>query len=294
MENKCVGVIGASSFVGLHLLNTLTQSGWRVVAFSRHAKQNIESNLEWRCISTLTNSSHSPTEVEEEIIPIWICAAPIWVLPDYFDLLKSHGAKRVLALSSTSRFTKGDSSDLAEQAVANRLIDAEARLQSWAEESGIEWIIMRPTLIYGLGKDKNVVEIMCLIRRWGFFPILGEGRGLRQPIHVEDVAKVCQAVIASTGKKNRAYNISGGETLSYKEMVKRIFMALDKKPRFVHLPRWSFRLALLLLHFIPRFRNWSVAMVDRMDRDLVFDHKDATAELGFSPRPFQLENRDLP
>jgi len=148
-------------------------------------------------------------------------------------------------------------------------------------------------LIYGLGKDKNVVEIIRLIRRWGFFPILGEGRGLRQPVHVLDVAKTCQALISAKHIMNRAYNISGGEVLSYKEMVKRIFSALDKPKRIVFLPRWSFRLALFGLRFLPRFRDWSIAMVDRMDGDMVFDHKAATAEFGFSPRPFFLESRDL-
>jgi len=73
-------------------------------------------------------------------------------------------------------------------------------------------------------------------------------------------------------------------------MMKQIFIALNKKQRIVYLPRWRFRLGLCLL---PRFRNW-FAMVDRMDRDLAFDHIDATVELGFSPRYFQFESRDLP
>lgn len=79
-----------------------------------------------------------------------------------------------------------------------------------------------------------------------------------------------------------------------KEMVKRIFIMVGNKPRLVHLPRWCLKLAILGLHFLPRFLNWSATMADRMERDLVFEHKDATAELGFAPRPFQLEHRDLP
>lgn len=283
-------MLGASSLVGLHTLPMLAQSGWSVIAFSRVAKVSDDANIEWR---HLTTSFFSPDK-DDSKISVWICAAPIWVLPGYFDLLKAYGVKRVVAISSTSRFTKKDSTDVAEQDVVQRLIDGEVVLQNWAEDNGIDWCVIRPTMIYGLGQDKNIAEIIRLIRRWGFFPMLGEGRGLRQPIRVEDVAKVCQAVIETTEKQNKAYNISGGETLSYKEMVKRIFVFLDKKPRFVHLPRWSFRLALLGLRLLPRFRNWSVAMADRMDRDLVFEHKDATAELGFAPCPFQLENRDLP
>ena len=289
MQDSDVGVIGASSFIGLQLLSTLTQSGWCVVAFTRQSKKSDSDGVEWRCISSLDNTSD--LDDKERSIPVWICTAPIWVLPDYFSLLESYGVKRVVAFSSTSRFTKGDSSDPAEQAVARRLIENETRLQHWAEEKGIDWIIVRPTLVYGMGKDKNVVEIMRLIRRWGFFPILGAGRGLRQPVHVEDVAVACQAILESANK-NRVYTLSGGETLSYKEMVKRTFMALGKPPRFIHVPRWGFRLALIGLRRFSRFQHWSVAMAERMDRDLVFDHQDATVELGFSPRPFLLEKRD--
>ena len=292
-NNMRVGVIGASSLVGESLLPLLVNSGYGVVAFSRQPHTNDAIGIEWRRLNSVCPHP-SPLPEGEGIIPVWICAAPIWVLPDYFDFLKESGVKRIVTVSSTSRFTKDNSSDVAEQAVARKLLDGEAALQNWAEDNDIDWCVIRPTMIYGLGKDKNIAEIIRLIRRWGFFPMLGEGRGLRQPIHVKDVANVCLAAVESTAKLNRAYNISGGETLSYKEMVKRIFIALDKKPRFVHLPRWSFRLALLGLRLLPRFRSWSVAMADRMDRDLVFEHKDATAELGFSPRSFLLEERDIP
>jgi nucleoside-diphosphate-sugar epimerase len=149
-------------------------------------------------------------------------------------------------------------------------------------------------MIYGLGTDKNVAEITRLIRRWGFFPLLGRGDGLRQPVHVEDLAQACVAAMDSPAGKNRAYDVSGTETLSYREMVKRIFVALDKRPRIVVLPRWCFRCALLGLRLIPRFRSWSIAMVDRMARDMVFDHSDARDAFGFDPRPFGLNSIDLP
>jgi nucleoside-diphosphate-sugar epimerase len=258
------------------------------MAFSRQAHKQTNEHVEWRQLG-LDSSTHNIDSISN-----WICAAPIWVLPDYFDLLEASGAKRVVALSSTSRFTKGDSADPAEQAVAQRLIDSEARLQSWAETRGVEWIIVRPTLIYGLGKDKNVAEIACFISRWGFFPILGKGNGLRQPVHVEDVAQACLAAMTVPVAGNRAYDVSGAETLTFKEMVNRIFLALHKKPRFILLPRWCFRVALLGLRLIPRFQHWSIAMADRMNRNMVFDHNNAKSALEFSPRPFILSAKDLP
>jgi len=279
-----VGVLGASSLVGGCALPLLRDAGWQVVAFSRAAVEG-GLGLVWRQLPC--------TESIEEI-QFWICVAPIWVLPDYFALLEASGARRVVALSSTSRYTKVGSGDGAEVAIAAKLADAEARVQAWAEARGIEWVVLRPTLIYGLGRDKNITEIARFVRRFGFFPVFGKAQGLRQPIHAADVAAVCVAALQAPGAANRAYNISGGETLSYRDMVVRLFIALGKRPRLLTVPLWAFRLAVAVLRRVPRYRLWSTAMAERMNQDLVFDHSEAVRDLGFKPRGFALKAEDVP
>lgn len=282
MTDRRVGVLGASSLVGGCVLPLLRDAGWQVEAFSRSAGES-GFGVAWRRL---------PCGEGVEAVPYWICVAPIWVLPDYFALLEASGARRVVVLSSTSRFTKVGSGDTAENVVAAKLIDSEARVQAWAESRGIEWVILRPTLIYGLGRDKNISEIARFIRRFGFFPLLGKANGLRQPIHAEDVAAACVSALQAPGAANRAYNISGGETLAYRDLVARVFAALGRRPRLATVPLGAFRLAVAVLRWLPRYRQWSVAMAERMNRDLVFDHSDATRDLDFSPRPFLLAPED--
>jgi nucleoside-diphosphate-sugar epimerase len=233
-------------------------------------------------------------EASPALLPHWICVAPLWVLPEYFPLLLARGARHVVVLSSTSVFTKADSADASEQAVAARLREGEQRLQSWAEAHGLTWVALRPTLIYGRGRDKNVSEVARLIRRWGFFPLLGRAAGLRQPVHAEDVAQACVAALLAPAAVNHAYALSGGETLTYREMVTRIFKALGKSPRRVTVPLGLFRLALKALRLLPRYRHWTLAMAQRMNEDLVFDHDAARRDLGFTPRAFVLPEGDLP
>ncbi len=291
MDERRVGVLGATSLVGECLLPLLKQDGWRVTVFSRQAAGRSGSDgVEWRQILP----SPQPSPARGEGVSHWICVAPIWVLPEHFDFLKSYGVRRLVALSSTSRFTKGDSSDRDEQAVAQRLSESEACLLTWAEENGIEYVILRPTLIYGRGRDKNINEIARFIRRFKFFPLLGWARGLRQPVHAEDVAAACLAALETEGASSRAYNLSGGETLTYREMVNRVFAALGRRPLLLSVPLWIFGVAVKCLRLLPRYRHWSIAMAERMNRDLVFDHVEATRDLGFSPRPFRLEAEDLP
>lgn len=283
MAERRVGVLGASSLVGGCLLPVLREAGQRVVAFSRRAADDGFDG-EWRRL---------PFTGRTEVIWDWICVAPIWVLPEYFTLLESCGARRVVVLSSTSRFTKVGSGDTAEIAIAAKLIDSEARVQAWAESHGVEWVILRPTLIYGLGRDKNISEIAGFIRRFGFFPVLGRAQGLRQPVHAFDVAAACVASLRAPGAANRAYNISGGETLAYREMVGRVFAAFGCRTRLLTVPLWGFRLAVAVLRRLPRYRKWSAAMAERMNRDLVFDHTEAARDLGFKPRGFTVVEEDL-
>ena len=271
------------------MLTQLKEEGRQVAAFSRRAQAPSWNGLTWH---RPPSSPDAPPEEAKEL-PLWICFAPIWVLPDYFSLLESHGARRVVALSSTSRDTKADSADRREQALVQRLKEGEDRLRAWAVEKGIEWIVLRPTLIYGLGKDKNISEIARFIRRFGFFPVFGKAMGLRQPVHAEDVAAACVAALESPWAANRAYDLSGGETLPYREMVARVFAALRRRPRLLPIPLWIFSVGLAILRCLPRYRHWSSAMAVRMNQDLVFNHEEAARDLNFSPRPFQLRHADL-
>lgn len=291
VDNR-IGILGATSLVGACLLPLLTQAKWRVMAFSRRAVGQAGDGVAWR---QLAPSPQAPFPFAGEgIIACWICVAPIWVLPEYFGLLDAQGARRVVVLSSTSRFTKNDSTDPEEQAIARRLADAETRVREWAESRSVEWVILRPTLIYGLGRDKNIAEIACFIRRFGFFPLFGKANGLRQPVHAADVAAACLAALQAPGAANRDYNISGGETLPYRDMVARVFFALGRSPRLLRVPLWVFSLAVALLRRLPRYRQWSIAMAERMSRDLVCDHAEAARDLGFKPRAFVLPVEDLP
>jgi nucleoside-diphosphate-sugar epimerase len=249
--------------------------------------------VEWCRLGSDGKQSPMPLTSGGGCIPLWVCAAPIWVLPELFPLLESQGVKRIVALSSTSRFTKDESSDIGEQEVSRRLAGAEDALQEWAEQRDVAWVVLRPTLIYGLGRDKNIAEMARFIRCFGFFPVLGKSQGLRQPVHVDDVAEVCVAAIMKHEISNRAYNISGGETIPYREMVARVFNNMRRPARLLPVPLWMFQAGMAVLKLVPGFRHWSAAMAERMNRDLVFDHSEAARDLDFNPRRFTLSAKDI-
>jgi nucleoside-diphosphate-sugar epimerase len=283
-ERPTIAILGASSLVGEVLISQLEKSH-RILAFSRQARTSSTPSITWHTTDELVNW--------QQAIDHWICVAPVWVLPDYFNVLKRCEAKRVIVLSSTSRFTKVHSTDEQEKRIVERLVEGETSLQNWGNSNNIGWTILRPTLIYGYGKDKNISEIARFIQRFGFFPVFGKARGLRQPIHADDVAQACIRALQTDETSHKAYNISGGETLTYRDMVKRIFHSLNKRPILIAIPLPVFKFMISVLRYIPRYKKWSVSMAERMNQDLVFDHTEAQQTFDFSAKDFLPPNNHL-
>jgi len=301
VNSQVTGVLGATGLIGrCYLRNVSGGDNNRIVAFTRQekyarGKSNSDCAVSWRMLDE-SGSCQEQALLENNVqsIEYWVCLTPIWVLPDYFSMLVRYGARRVIAISSTSRLTKVSSSDMSERLLAERLNEAETRLIEWAEKCNIEWIILRPTLIYGCGADKNISEISRLIDRFGMLPVFGKAQGLRQPVHASDVAEACRLVLSASAIRNRFYNISGAEILPYREMLSRVFVVMGRQPKFVQLPRAGFRFVVFFLRIFPRFRGVTVAIAERMNRDMIFAHEDATHDFGYSPRVFMLDPEDLP
>jgi nucleoside-diphosphate-sugar epimerase len=165
------------------------------------------------------------------------------------------------------------------------LAEAEAAVETWCAGHGVAWTILRPTLIYDEGHDENVSRIARLIRRFHVMPLSGDGAGLRQPVHAEDLAAGALAAAHAPATMNRAYDLVGGETVTYRLMVDRIFEGLGKTPRSLPMPTWLFGLIMRLAK--PFYPGATVAMGARMGQDLTFDSSAAMRDFGWSPRKFR-------
>lgn len=276
MTNQLIGLFGGSSFVGKHVLSNLIKQGHNILAFSRKNHPFSNPLLHWEKPEHLQNYAFSQL----------ICIAPIWVLKDYLPQLVATNLKRIVALSSTSCFTKQDSSLEHDKNLAAQWQLGEQQLRTWAEQHGVEWVILRPTLIYELGHDKNISFIASLIQRFGVLPLIYPANGLRQPVHAEDVALACIKALIVKEAANKAYNLAGGETLTYKEMVERIFIHFHKKPHFIPLPATILKFFIHILRVLPRFKLYTTSMVDRINNDMVFNDELVAEDLHWVARNF--------
>ncbi len=273
-------ITGATNQIGFFLLPLLLQQG-RVVALSRQAGLAPQEGLRWLQGDLQMSLQDDTFEQIETLYHL----APLPLLPTFLTRLPK--VQRVIAFSSTSRFSKINAANVHEQAVAEGLQTAEKAVENTCSARGIAWTILRPTLIYGCAQDANVYFIARFIQRFGFFPLAGGGLGLRQPVHAEDLAQACLQVTGQQPCFNQAYNLSGGETLTYGDMVRMIFAGLQKPPRLLSIPVWAFRWGILMLGRLRPFRAVSLSMVERMNTDLCFGHESAQRDFAYQPRGFK-------
>jgi nucleoside-diphosphate-sugar epimerase len=160
------------------------------------------------------------------------------------------------------------------------------------EQRNLEWTALRPTLVYREGRDGNITQLARLIKRYGFMPVVGSAQGLRQPVHAEDVAAAAVAAAKQPAAANKIYVLSGSETITYREMVGRIFDGLHKRRRIVPLPLSLWKAAFSVAR--PLFPEANVAWGTRMQTDLAFDASEAVRDLGWRPRPSALSSSNCP
>ncbi|MGL4502868.1 MAG: NAD-dependent epimerase/dehydratase family protein, partial [Planktothrix sp.] len=78
------------------------------------------------------------------------------------------------------------------------------------------YCLLRPTMIYGSHRDKNLHKLIKFCDRYGFFPVFGAGDNLVQPVHAEDLA---QALLTALQRPHiqGAYDLSGGTVVTFRE-----------------------------------------------------------------------------
>ena len=270
-------VVGATGIVGGYIVAHLALAGQRPLALSRATRST--DNADW-----VQGDLAAPVGLELPPVETLFCTVEIGLLADAIPHLDVTSLKRVVAFTSTSIITKLESEIPAERDLLQRLADGERRLIAACEQCGIGWTILRPTLIYAEGRDGNVSRLARLIAKFGVLPLMGKGRGLRQPVHAEDLAIGAIQAAASAQAINKIYALPGGETLSYRDMIGRIFDALGKPRRIISAPPWMWEAAFAIAK--PFFPHANAAMGRRMSKDMVFDATPAITDFGWKPRAF--------
>jgi uncharacterized protein YbjT (DUF2867 family) len=100
--------------------------------------------------------------------------------------------------------------------------------------SGVEHDIVRPTWLFGGGRDILVNNIAWMLRRLPIFALPGNGDYRVQPVHVDDLARIC--LEAARGRSGAIRDAAGPDTLSFRDLVAAVGEAVDRRPTVLRVP----------------------------------------------------------
>ena len=265
-------VVGGSSQIGHFLLPRLATGGEPIVALSRIPRPAADG-VKWL-------HGYLPDAMPAlPALSAILSFGPLQALADWLAHATLTGAPRVVATSSMSAETKRDSAVPAEREISRLLRAGELALAAACARHGCDWTVLRPTLVYGAGLDKSLTPIAHRALRTRLFPIPA-GRGLRQPVHADDIAQAVLAALECPAAAGRILSIGGGERLVYPQMFARVRQSLPHSTVPVALPAWLLRLG---QRVCPPLRG----PLSRLDTDLVADNDELQRLLHVQPRPFQ-------
>lgn len=278
-------VFGASGQIGEALLARLDARDWQVFAVSRTPRPP-STNVRW------LRGEFAAIDGLPGAVDVIFSTGPLDGFAQWYarELVAT---PHVVAFGSTSLDTKQASGDAYERDIVARLQAAEQLVFDTASATGASATLLRPTLVYGAGRDQTLARIAAMARRMGFFVLPRGAEGRRQPVHVDDLAAAALAVVDAPATHGQAYALPGGETLAYREMVVRTLAALDPPATLWQLPMPVFRAVLSFARMAGAMRGLSDDAVARMREDLVFDATPARNDFGYAPRAFIVDRRAL-
>ena len=190
----------------------------------------------------------------------------------------SCGVRRLIVVHTTgiySRYKKAGEE--------YRRIDGD--VERICRENGMALTILRPTMIYGNLSDNNIRVFIRMADRLPLMPIVNGGIYELQPVHYDDLADAYYLTLmneASTVGRN--FVLSGGEVLSFRDMMTEIGRLLGKDMRFIDCP-FPVAYALAWLLFCLTFgRKDYREKVQRLCEPRAYSHREATEAFGYSPR----------
>ena len=157
--------------------------------------------------------------------------------------------------------------------------EAEQALVRVGRETGMDWVILRPPLVYGPGVRANFLSLMRAVAARAPLPFaaIDNRRSLLYLGNLVDAITTCLQHPHAPGK---TFLVSDGEDLSTPDLVRRLAKALHVPPRLIPVPSALLSLAAAL--------TGKRATVDRLVSSFEIDASAIRATLQWTP-PFSVD-----
>jgi uncharacterized protein YbjT (DUF2867 family) len=273
-----IAVTGPLGFVASRLLPRLAVPGVRVLAVVRPERDasalSSFGNVEVRRgdlaePATLADTFHGADAV--------IHLAGLALVPGMLPAMLAAGVRAGVFVSSAGVYTKLVSSGA----------DAKRAGEAALRDSPLAWTIVRPSMIYGTPRDRNLVRVLRWLQRFPVVPAPLGGVTLQQPVHVDDLVSAILASLERPEAARRAFDVGGPEPLPLAEVFRECARAVGRPCWILPLPLAPAHGAAVLARRLRLPFPVRPEQVLRLAESKAVDIGPARTALGFSPRTFR-------
>ena len=268
-------VTGATGYTGRFLMRRLRSSGHHLRCLVRSTSDRSE--LDRWGVEVCTGDLERPDEVRSAFAGVRkiLHLAHIRFAPTIVKCVDD-AVEHVVLVSSLRRFSRLPSAS----------VEAVVQGEECAMRAGIPCTILRPSMIYGPGDDRNIGRLATYLRRHSWIPVFGSGMHLQQPVYVEDVVEGILAAAERPQTISRSYALAGPEPLRYNQLIDMVGAAIGVKPVKLHLPAGLALAGLWCLQKAGVEMGVDREQICRLQEDKAFSIAAGQADLGYSPLTF--------
>ncbi len=266
-------VTGATGFVGEHLCQHLLSQGYGVTAVGRKESFPIEhERLRYVVIAHIDGD----TDWKD-------CLQGVHVVIHLAARVHHMNDKGLAALAQYQEVNVKGTKQLAKAAIANQVkrfiyistikvigektiemplraedqprptdayslskLQAELILQEEAKRSGMEWVIIRPPLVYGPGVKGNFGRLIKLAKTKLPLPF-GALKNRRSLVSIYNLCSFIECTVSHPNAASQVFLVSDNEDLSTSQLLRALRHALGKRGNLLPLPRFVLKLIGLIL-----------------------------------------------
>jgi NADH dehydrogenase len=159
------------------------------------------------------------------------------------------------------------------------------RSETIVRHAGMQWTIVRPTLVYDEYKGGEFGMFLSFLRRFPVVPFIGPGTARKRPVYAPDLADGLARLCRHDDAAGRVFNFSGPEVVSIEDFA-RLCLILSGMPRtrIVHLPVWLCLCMAALAHMLMKEPPLTWQVIAGMTQDADIDPGETQRILGYNPR----------
>jgi NADH dehydrogenase len=275
-------VVGGTGFVGTHLCRELVERGHDVTALSRTPEGAPDGVETVTGDVTAYDSVAGAFEGRDAAVNL-VALSPLFK-PDGGDEMhdrvhrqgtdhcvraaEEHGVERFVQLSALGADPNG----------ATAYVRAKGRAEEIVRDSGLDWTIFRPSVVFGEGG-----EFVSFTKRLkGLFapgvpvyPLPGGGQTRFQPVWVGDLVPMVADATVEDAHVGQVYEVGGPETLTLREVVELVYEAEGRSVSVVGLPMALAGVGLSVMDAVP-----GMPMGKDQYRSLKFDNTTSENAIG--------------